>query len=686
MAAPAAMLDASLHRVRCEATNRSLRREVARPSLRLTIAASARLFSLFELRAAPCSDGGDGQCRSLVEYGTGSAAALDGRGWLTLAQERGGWPHPFRRRRRPRYLHVNKDLPPFPPSAPPPPSRRHFHPPPPPSAPPPLEDLEEPAAVRLLPHASGAYALRLPDGRLLCENATDATLRATVGRRKMGLRKAGAGVAVSCLFRFERIAPTPSTASSVAAMVTAVTAGVTLAPRLRRAAVDVGGRRVVVASAFGLQDAELVPLLWGWLEMAGIARLVLLHSEDVTCAAARALQEDALPALSRAQKPTSLDVSCVAVGELPLPAATRAAEEWERDDVPTFETATNYDLLLRRAKLRLVELALREGLDVVFVGAGTLPLSPAFLPGMFNDSSAADLRVAQDPHTGYALDYERCLRIPTAHRRWVRDWLSTDLFAARATPGSIWLLEQAQRLMDDFVLSDQDAIQVVLTGHAQVSDPRWAARDDKSQRWGSAAEVERHGIAFLKPTWLEHDHDPLTFGRELNRQIRIRPLNAPLSKEAWARLEASRRRAGFSWAFLPQSSFASTPPTVARAWDSMLGRGLGSMRVDGTRNGGFLALLATCQTRGWLAQDEHTGSFLFRPEPEAVTWQKFLKDFPEESAAIVARKRGGGGAAGGGKGGGKGGGRKGRKKRVQSSEVNEAKRQSRWKKAILGSD
>ena len=30
--------------------------------------------------------------------------------------------------------------------------------------------------MRLLPHASGAYALRLPDGRLLCENATDATL------------------------------------------------------------------------------------------------------------------------------------------------------------------------------------------------------------------------------------------------------------------------------------------------------------------------------------------------------------------------------------------------------------------------------------------------------------------------------------------------------------------------------
>ena len=131
--------------------------------------------------------------------------------------------------------------------------------------------------MRLLPHASGAYALRLPDGRLLCENATDATLRATVGRRKMGLRKAGAGVAASCLFRFERIAPPPSTASSVAAMVTAVTAGVTLAPRLRRAAVDVGGRRVVVASAFGLQDAELVPLLWGWLEMAGIASELMVR-------------------------------------------------------------------------------------------------------------------------------------------------------------------------------------------------------------------------------------------------------------------------------------------------------------------------------------------------------------------------------------------------------------------------
>ena len=351
--------------------------------------------------------------------------------------------------------------------------------------------------------------------------------------------------------------------------------------------------------------------------MAGIARLVLLHSEDVV---PRARSERTRSALSRSQKPTSLDVSCVAVGELPLPAATRAAEEWERDDVPTFETATNYDLLLRRAKLRLVELELREGLDVVFVGAGTLPLSPAFLPGMFNDSSAADLRVAQDPHTGYALDYERCLRIPTAHRRWVRDWLSTDLFAARATPGSIWLLDHAQRLMDDFVLSDQDAIQVVLTGHAQVSDPRWAARDGKSARWGSAADGERHGVAFLKPTWLEHDNDPLTFGRELNRQIRIRPLNAPLGKEAWARLEASRRRAGFSWPSCRRAPLRAR----RRRWRASGTRcsAAGSARCASTARATAASRpLATCQTRGWLAQDDF-GSFLFRPEPEAVTWQK----------------------------------------------------------------
>ena len=37
----------------------------------------------------------------------------------------------------------------------------------------------------------------------------------------------------------------------------------------------------------------------------------------------------------------------------------------------------------------------------------------------------------------------------------------------------------------------------------------------------------------------------------------------------------------------------------------MLGRGLGSMRVDGTRNGKLLSLEISCHTRGWMAEWTH---------------------------------------------------------------------------------
>ena len=250
-------------------------------------------------------------------------------------------------------------------------------------------------------------------------------------------------------------------------------------------------------------------------------------------------------------------------------------------------------------------------------------------------------------------------------------------------------------------------MQVVLTGHAQVSDPRWAprswAQDEPEHGTPARRASPLAGVAWLKPTWLEADNEPHTYGRELNRQLFVRPLNAPLDAGAWKRLQAARAAAGFSWAFLPQSAVASTAPTIAKLWEArprtgkahdqgghttpdltpllslcrwetMLGRGLGSMRVDGTRNGALLAVLVTCQTRGWIAQDDHRGSFLFRPEPEAVTWAKFVKDFPDESAAIVARKSGGGGSGGRSRGG--------RKKRERSGARNEAKRQSRWKKAL----
>ena len=56
----------------------------------------------------------------------------------------------------------------------------------------------------------------------------------------------------------------------------------------------------------------------------------------------------------------------------------------------------------------------------------------------------------------------------------------------RSSKASLWFLTEAMALMDDFVLTDQDAIQALLTGDLQINVPNRRQLEDAQSlagRW-----------------------------------------------------------------------------------------------------------------------------------------------------------------------------------------------------------
>lgn len=181
--------------------------------------------------------------------------------------------------------------------------------------------------------------------------------------------------------------------------------------------------------------------------------------------------------------------------------------------------------------------------------------------------------------------------------------------------------------MDLYGLSDVDAIQSLLTGHAQVADPMRAGAEPGAQFNASSTHE-----AWLKPAWLEAVDEPL-FYRALALQKWIRPLNAPLHPDIYRRYVEEKRRRAFSWVALPEEQFITSPYTLIDSWSTRFGRSLGSIRVDGTRSGDVQSVQVSCQMKQLLAKHEHSQSFLFFPESLDSTWKKFC-----EVRALLAAK------------------------------------------------
>ena len=123
--------------------------------------------------------------------------------------------------------------------------------------------------------------------------------------------------------------------------------------------------------------------------------------------------------------------------------------------------------------------------------------------------------------------------------------------------------------MDRFGLTDTDALQTLLTGHTQVSDPLRAGLEPGSVYNDSGAEQ-----VWLKPAWVEADDEPLYY-RALAFQRWIRPFNAPMESKVYGQLVEEMRRRGFTWTLLPEAQFVTEPATLIGSWSVRFGRALG---------------------------------------------------------------------------------------------------------------
>ena len=102
-----------------------------------------------------------------------------------------------------------------------------------------------------------------------------------------------------------------------------------------------------------------------------------------------------------------------------------------------------------------------------------LVLSPRFFVKLAR--SPYDLTISSDARAGIYNDNQMCPCSHPMYQKYSVDWVCAGLFYMRNTQASIWFIREVQKLMDDFTITDQDAIQAVLTGHTQVAIPMMRA-------------------------------------------------------------------------------------------------------------------------------------------------------------------------------------------------------------------
>eukprot|EP00965_Chrysotila_dentata_P238725 6202685-Pleurochrysis_carterae.AAC.1 len=202
--------------------------------------------------------------------------------------------------------------------------------------------------------------------------------------------------------------------------------------------------------------------------------------------------------------------------------------------------------------------------------------------------------------------------------------------------------------MDSYAISDVDALQAVLTGHAQLSDPlrarRLAAVGTARRHAANASKTKQtkpnQNSLWLKPLWLEQETEERP-ARGLASQPGIRPLNAPLKTKVWRQLAVRARAQGLVWETLPLSTHGNGP-SLAANWATAFGRAFGALRSSGERNGGFETIRVSCNTKAWLARAP--SSFLLRPEREEDTealafdegWEQAVAAMGEQDAPTPA--------------------------------------------------
>lgn len=366
--------------------------------------------------------------------------------------------------------------------------------------------------------------------------------------------------------------------------------------RVLRSTVHVSGRDVVVATYHNIGMLDWATLFWGWLATSGIDRFMLLELDGVTCEAARNLN-------------CTLQFECATAADMKLPqqfmlgSEAGALAEWG-----TSAESAYFKFL--RWKLRLVELCLEKGVDVVMIDVDVLVLSPQFFTTLVN--SPSDLVISSDAREGSFSDNRHCPCSHPQYQRYTTDWVCAGLFFMRATDASLWFMRETQQLMDEFTITDQDAIQALLTGHTQVAIPQTTTRpnetDTDTRRLG-----QRPSNQWLKPLWLEG----LGPHEDLRNQGGMLPLNTPMKEAMRKKYRAKMAMHKFTFQILPLNTFGNGPMLVDK-WDDVFSR---PYRAGGVGGGGFagkyLSIHANCWTKQWITDVERvaatTKSFLFDP-------------------------------------------------------------------------
>ena len=257
-------------------------------------------------------------------------------------------------------------------------------------------------------------------------------------------------------------------------------------------------------------------------------------------------------------------------------------------------------------KLRLVELALRHDVDVVMADVDVLVLSPDFIPFMV--ATGKDLAISSDSRTGSYDDNRHCPFSNAMYQRYASDWVCAGLFFMRSTSASKWVIQQVQGFMDSFAITDQDAFQVMLTGHSQVAMPQVPVKQEFKGGGkfteGQASPLSpgyRPSGAFLKPLWLEDLSTPGNL-RNLNN---IQALNTPMRAPMYRRLQSKMRSRGFSWTTLPVERYGNGP-VLFENWEAIFGQPV-------RKNTSFLSIHSNCNTKPRLESAEGDDSFLLSP-------------------------------------------------------------------------
>lgn len=374
------------------------------------------------------------------------------------------------------------------------------------------------------------------------------------------------------------------------------------AEKVRGSAMTVEGRRVVLATYHNVGMMDWAVLFWKWLIASHIQRLLLLDLDGLTCAAGEPLNAAHAP---------ELRIACASVAEMALPTV-QLGEAGAVQDWGTRTTSGYFKFL--QLKLRIVELVLAEGADAIIADVDVLVINPAFVATMVR--TQASLAISSDARTGSYDDNQHC---PCSNRMYQvhsADWVCAGLFYLRSGSAGSWFIRYAQRLMVQYAITDQDAIQVILTGHTQVAMPQVPLRKQAKAvasggrfQEGQASPLSpgyRPSGDFLKPLWLED----LTTPGNLRDLRNIQALNTPMRQSQWLKLQQRQRAVGFTWEALSLKSFGNGPVLVDQ-WPRVF-------RLRTRQATDLLSIHANCFSKTWLESDVKGSSFLLWPPSSTV--------------------------------------------------------------------